>query len=55
MMPDETPTQPPPSLEQERDRLEQNLIRARNYTPARARKSADNLLAVAAASPGWSK
>jgi hypothetical protein len=55
MMPDEKPTQPPPSLEQERERLEANLIRTRRYSPSRARKSADNLIAVAAAHPGWGK
>ncbi len=52
---EEKPTMPPPSLEQERSRLVENLIRTRNYSPSRARKSADNLIAVAAAHPGWGK
>lgn len=50
----ETPTLPPPSLEEERAKLETSF-RKRNYSPERARKSAQNLLAVAAAHPGWRK
>jgi hypothetical protein len=49
-MPD---TIPPPSLDEEHAKLEA-MFRARNYSPAQARKSADNLLAVAASVPkGW--